>query len=42
MVMLFTQKKSTAKPHTNFWWLRWCLGIYSESVLERFKHLSHY
>jgi hypothetical protein len=34
MIMHSVKLSRTNKLHENLWWMRWCLNIYSESVLE--------
>ena len=31
----FDQKQTATKTSSRFWWIKWCFGIYTDSVIER-------
>jgi hypothetical protein len=36
----FSQKPAKTKSPGRFWWLKWCLDIYTESLIERFRNTN--
>lgn len=37
--MLLPVEKDSGKPD-RYWYWRWCLGIYSEAILDRLRQLK--